>query len=59
MVSPTGYGSNIKGSNSDIGYNKSNGYVTINGQDFLNSFKVLDGDRSVFPLPGPTTWLYC
>lgn len=35
-----------------MGYNKSNGYVTINVQDFLNSSKVFDGDRSVFPLPG-------
>lgn len=50
MATPTGYGSNIrqslvsKGVNSgDIGYNKTTGYVTVKGQDFLKPSKVLDG----------------
>lgn len=50
MASPTGYGSNIRQSlidkgvsSNDIGYNKTNGYVTVKGQDFLKPSKVLDG----------------
>lgn len=50
MASPSGYGSNIRQSlvnngvsNNDIGYNKSNGYVTVKGQDFMKPSKVLDG----------------
>lgn len=50
MATPTGYGSNIRQSlvnkgvsSNDIGYNKSSGYVTVKGQDFLKPSKVLDG----------------
>lgn len=50
MATPTGYGSNIRQSlvskglsNNDIGYNKSSGYVTVKGQDFLKPSKNLDG----------------
>ncbi|KAA8747098.1 hypothetical protein [Paenibacillus sp. UASWS1643] len=50
MASPSGYGSNVRQSlvsngvsNNDIGYNKTNGYVTVKGQDFLKPSKVLDG----------------
>lgn len=50
MATPTGYGSNIRQSlvnkgvsSNDIGYNKSSGYVTVKGQDFLKPSKNLDG----------------
>jgi hypothetical protein len=50
MALPTGYGSNVRQSlvdkgvgNNDIGYNKSNGYITVKGQDFMKPSKVLDG----------------
>jgi len=50
MATSTGYGTNIRQSlvgngvnNADIGYNKSNGYVTVKGQDFMKAGKVLDG----------------
>lgn len=50
MATSTGYGTNIRQSlvgngvsNSDIGYNKANGYVTVKGQDFMKPSKVLDG----------------
>lgn len=50
MASPSGYGSNVRQSlvsngvsNNDIGYNKTNGYVTVKGQDFMKPSKVLDG----------------
>lgn len=50
MAIPNGYGNNIRQSlvgnginNDDIGFNKSNGYVTVKGQDFMKPSKVLDG----------------
>ncbi|MNB97068.1 hypothetical protein D3C75_442880 [compost metagenome] len=50
MASSTGYDTGIRQSllskgisNSDIGYNSNNGYVTVKGQDFLKPAKVLNG----------------